>query len=334
VTGTGTAADAAWLLLCDRSPALRARVLAELLAVPADDPELADLLARRATDPETMDLFAVEPSDFQQLCLLLCRLGHLGLDRANPRVAELAERVFAEQRPDGAFPLDRFRTDDRYSMIPLQASVPLRALGSVGAATDPRTERAYDWLLDQRIADGSWPTGLVAGQPGGVPGYRALPGSPGCRANTQAALAALVLHPGRAGTEPARRAVDLLLRRETRDEWALGTETARLHGRDRAAGFISLYARFDLAFVLDLASRTGISPRDARVADLTGFLVGLRGPGGLWEHPAHPELGRWLTLDLLASLGRLDTIANGGGGWTGEGPRLAFRPDTAPVKRY
>ncbi|MER7466104.1 hypothetical protein [Streptomyces sp. NPDC097981] len=336
VEGTGLAASAALLLLCDRSPALRARVLTELLGVPADDPELADLLARRTTDPEIRELLTAEPADFQQLCMLLCRLGNLGLDRDHPRVAELAERVFAEQRPDGAFPLDRFRTDERYSMIPLQASVPLRAVAAVGAATDPRAERAYGWLLDRRLADGSWPTGLVAGQPGGVPGYRRLPGSPGCRANTQAALAALVLHPGRAGSEPARRAVDLLLRRETRDEWALGTETARLQGRERAAGFISLYARFDLAFVLDLASRTGISPRDARVADLVAFLEGLRGPGGLWEHPAHPELGRWLTLGLLASLRRLHATAAdpAAGGWTGEGPRLAFRPAEAPVKRH
>ncbi|MFJ1646421.1 hypothetical protein [Streptomyces sp. NPDC088258] len=321
--------DSAWLLLCDSSPALRCRVLSELLGVPDDDPELADLLPRRAEDPEVLALLAAEPEGLQELSLLLCRLGGLGLDRAHPRVEELVERVFARQQDDGSFPLTEFRTDERYAMIPLQVSVPLRGLGAVGAATDPRAERAYDWLLARRTQDGSWPTGLVAGQPGSVPGYRKLPGSPGCRANTEAALAALVLHPGRARSEPARRAADLLLRRETRDEWALGTEIARLRGRERAAGFISLHSRFDLAFVLDLVSRTGISAADARVAGLVGFLEGLRGPAGLWEHPAHPELSRWLTLDLLTSLGRLD-----GGDWAGEGPRLRFRPDDVPVKHH
>lgn len=323
--------DAVWLLLGDRSPALRARVLAELLDVPEDDPEYADLAARRLTDADTLDLLATRPADFQESVLLLARLGHLGLDRSHPRVAELHERVLAEQRADGAFPLTLFRTDDRYSMIPLQASIPLRALAAVGAATDPRAERAYDWLVDQRLPDGSWPTGLVAGQPGGVPAYRRLPGSPGCRANTQAALAALVLHPGRAGSEPARRAVDLLLRRETRDEWALGTEISRMHGRERAAGFISHHARFDLAFVLDLASRTGISSADARIGDLTAFLRGLRGAGGLWEHPSHPDLGRWLTLSLSVSLRRLDRALARGDSWAGEGPRLAFRSGAAPA---
>ncbi|WP_316524234.1 hypothetical protein [Kitasatospora brasiliensis] len=319
----------AWLLLCDSSPALRCRVLSDLLGVPSDDPELVDLTARRSEDPAVLALLEVDPSDFQHLCLLLGRLGRLGLDRDHPRVAELLERVFERQEDDGSFPLDAFRTDDRYSMIPLQASVPLRAVGSVGAATDPRSEKAYEWLLAQRVADGSWPTGVVAGQPGSVPGYRRLPGSPGCRANTEAALAALVLHPARAGSEPARRAADLLLRRETRDEWALGTEVARLHGRERATGFISLHSRFDLAFVLDLVSRTGVSAQDSRVADLVEFLDGLRGPAGLWEHPRHPDLSRWLTFDLLASLGRLAAD-----GWSGEGPRLRFRPDTGPVKHH
>ncbi|MFF1561651.1 hypothetical protein [Streptomyces sp. NPDC058279] len=319
----------AWLLLSDASPALRCRVLAELLDVPEDDPELADLLIRRVDDPEALALLHAEPDGLQELGHLLCRLGRLGFDRHHPRVAELVERLFAYQRDDGSFPLAEFRTDDRYTMIPLQVSLPLRGAGSVGAAIDPRAERAYDWLVAQRVEDGSWPTGLVAGQPGSVPGYRRLPGSPGCRANTEAALSALVLHPDRARSEPARRAADLLLRRETRDEWALGTEIARLHGRERAAGFISLHSRFDLAFVLDLVSRTGVSTQDARVADLVGFLDGLRGPAGLWEHPAHPDLSRWLTLDLLAGLRRLEA-----GDWAGEGPRLRFRPDDGPVKHH
>ncbi|MCE3034954.1 MULTISPECIES: prenyltransferase/squalene oxidase repeat-containing protein [Streptomyces] len=321
--------ESAWPLLCDPSPALRCRVLRELLDVPPDDPELVDLLARRYHDREALALLESEPGGLQELSHLLCRLGRLGLDRQHPRVAELVERVFAHRREDGSFPLTEFRTDDRYTMIPLQAALPLRGLGSVGAATDSRAEKSYAWLLERRTEDGSWPTGLVAGQPGGVPGYRKLPGSPGCRANTEAALAALVLHPAHARSEPARRAADLLLRRETRDEWALGTEIARLHGRERAAGFISLHARFDLAFVLELVSRTGVSARDARVTDLVDFLDGLRGPAGLWEHPAHPLLSRWLTLDLLVSMRRLRD-----GDWTGDGPRLRFRPGDIAVTHH
>ena len=44
--------DAELLLLADPSPALRFRVLTELLDVPVDDPEAADLAGRRDTGLE------------------------------------------------------------------------------------------------------------------------------------------------------------------------------------------------------------------------------------------------------------------------------------------
>ena len=228
--------------------------------------------------------------------------------------------MFVTQATDGSFPLALFRPDDRFQMIPMQTALPLRGLAMVGYAADDRAERAYDWLLAQRMGDGSWPTGIAAGQPGYVAGYRKLPGSRGCRANTQAALACLALHPDRCRDDAARRGVDLLLRRETRDEWAIGTETSRLLGADPATGFISFYARFDLAFVLDIASCIGVSLEDARIADLVGFLVNQRGTEGLWEHPEHPELSRWLTMSIRLSLRRLEH-----GNWAGTGPRLAFQ---------
>ena len=210
-------------------------------------------------------------------------------------------------------------------MIPLQTSLPLRGLAAAGYATDPRAERAYEWLLAQRLDDGAWPLGTAAGQPGYIAGYRKLPGSQGCRVNTQAALACLALHPGLRTSVEARMALDLLLQRETREEWSLGSEVARLLGVEEAAGFVTFYARFDLAFVLDLASRIGASADDPRVGDLVAFLDGLRGPGGLWEHPTHPELTRWLTFDMLASLRRLEA-----GSWIGTAPRVPFRAYRRP----
>lgn len=273
------------LLLADPSPALRLRVLTELLDVPPDDPEVVDLVARRAASAELAELVDTEPGDLKEAAWLLCRLGYAGLDRDHPRVRALAEQVFARQRADGAFPLRAFRTEG------------------------------------QRLDDGSWPSARAAGQPGYIAGYRRLPGSPGCRVNTQAAVACLVGHPVRGRGTETRRALDLLLRRETRDEYAIGTEVARLRGRGPAGGFFTFYARFDLAYVLDLASRAGASAEDPRVADLVEFLTARRGPAGLWEHPEFPELSRWLTLEILLSLRRLAT-----GDWAGAGPRMPFRP--------
>lgn len=313
------------LLLADRSPTLRRRVLVELLEVPADDPEVVDLTARQRRMPEIAGLVAPAADEgVRELAWRLCRLAHAGFGRDEPAVAEIAERVFERQAPDGSWPLAAVRkpgSDSGYEMIPLQVSLPLRGLAAAGYATDPRAERAYEWLLAQRLVDGAWLLGIAAGQPGYIAGYRRLPGSTGCRANTEAAIAALVLHPERRTSDATRRALDLLLQRETRDEWALGSEVARLVGAEPAVGFITFYARFDLAFVLELASRAGASVSDERVADLVGFLLALRAPGGLWEHPTHPELSRWLTFELLSSLRRLT-----GGEWAGTAPRIPFRP--------
>jgi hypothetical protein len=317
--------DTPLLLLADPSPALRLRVLVELLDAPADDPEVVDLTARRRRMPEIADLLAPGADEgIRELAWRLCRLAHAGLGRDEPGVAAIAERIFERQARDGSWPLAAVRkagSDSGYDMIPLQVALPLRGLAAAGYATDPRSERAYDWLLSKRLADGAWPLGSAAGQPGYIAGYRRLPGSTGCRANTEAAIAALVLHPERRTSDATRRALDLLLQRETRDEWALGSEVARLAGAEPAAGFITFYARFDLAFVLELAARAGASLDDDRVADLARFLLGLRAPGGLWPHPTHPELGRWLTFELLSSLRRL-----AGGEWAGTAPRIPFRP--------
>lgn len=316
--------ETAALLLCDPSPALRARVLTELLDAPPDDPEVADLTGRRGRDQEVQPLLTTESKDLRELSWTLCRLAYLGLDRAEPAVARIAKAIFARQRADGSFPLSAFsrsKSEPRYSMIPLQVSLPLRGLAAVGYATDPRAERAFRWLLDQRLDDGAWPLGMAAGQPGYIAGYRRLPGSKGCRVNTEAAIACLALHPERRRSPEARQALDLFLQRETRDEWALGTEVARLTGTDLVPGFITSYARFDLAFVLELASRIGASIDDARVRNLVAFFDSRRGNAGLWEHPERPELTRWLTFDILLSLRRLEA-----GDWAGAAPRMPFRP--------
>jgi hypothetical protein len=325
--------DAELLLLADPSPSLRYRVLTELLDVPADDPEAADLAGRRGAelaaalgvddnDDGSPDAAGADGADLRSLTWALCRAAYLGFDRTEPGVASLSEALFARQSRDGAFPLAGFRRgteDRRYTMMPLQTALPLRGLAAAGYAADPRAERAYDWLLAQRLDDGAWPVGVAAGQPGYIAGYRRLPGSTGCRVTTEAAIAALVLHPERRRSPDARRALDLLLQRETRDEWALGSEVERLVGTGAVPGFVTAYARFDLGFVLELATRAGAGPDDPRVASIAAFLDGRRGPAGVWEHPSRPELSRWLTFDLMLSERRLAS-----GDWAGTAPSLPF----------
>jgi hypothetical protein len=338
------------LLLTDPSPCLRWLVLRDLFGRPADDPELQELAAGRQADGRVKEILALqEPtgawpvgalalgraggSRVLSTAFALARLGYLGFDGEHPAVRRGAEFLFSRQMPDGAWPLagDLALTDgssempakERYSMIPLQTALPLRGLAACGYAADLRAERAYEWLLAQRLPDGAWPTGLAAGVHGYVAGYRALPHSRwGCRSNTTAALACLVLHPKRRTSEPARRALDHLLGRETREAFALGTEVARLAGAEKPSGFFTYFARFDLALVLDLCARTGISLEDGRVSDLVRFIRSLQGEFGLWEYREQPQVARWLTFDLLRALARLEAEP----GWIGSEPRTPFRP--------
>lgn len=345
------------LLLADPSPCLRFLVLRDLFGRDAGDPELAELSALRTADALAAEILALQAPDGSwkpgamaigraggshtlMTALALARLGYLGFDAALPAVARAAEWLFARQQADGSWPLgeDIALTDgsreqparERYAMIPLQTAFPLRGLAMCGYATDPRAERAYEWLLAQRLADGAWPTGIAAGVYGYVGGYRRLAHSRwGCRSNTTGVLICLALHPERRTSEPARQALDHLLGRETRDAYALGHEVARLTGSELARGFFTYFARFDLALLLDLCGRVGASCQDPRLTDLLEFVFSLRGGYGLWEYRTRPQVSRWLTFDLMRSLARLEM-----GDWVGSEPRTPFRPYPQRERRY
>lgn len=310
------------LLLADRSPSLRFRALTELGEVGSDDHEAAGPLAAIPASAEVTRALADRPDDSAGLGYLLCRLAYLRYD--GPEVTEIAEQIFLRQLPDGSWPLwlderpaagrgrgrpPRRPRAETYTTVPIQTALPLRGLAAAGRAEDPRAERAYEYLLRQRLDDGAWLGDRKADlPPSEVPGYRRLPGSSGCRTNTTAAVACLALHPVRRTSDATRLGLGHLLAAATRQEWSLGWEVARMLGLEAARGRLTFYARMDLAFLLDLASRCGGPADDTRVADLVEVLEALRGPFGLWEHPAHPQLSRWLTLDLDSSLRRLRTL--------------------------
>ena len=133
--------------------------------------------------------------------LALMRLGFLGFDPSHRSIQQGVAYLFSLQQEDGSWhlPRDNEETDTResYTMVPLQTALPLRALAMCGYAEDPRAERAYEWLLDKRLPDGAWPTGIAGGGTYGyVAGYRKMPHSRwGCRSNTTGVLQCLAYHP-------------------------------------------------------------------------------------------------------------------------------------------
>jgi hypothetical protein len=347
------------LLLADPSPSLRSLVLRELLGRPEDDPEVRELAVLRDDEPLVADLLALQEPDgswtavefgarggrLRATALALLRLGYLGLGRDHPTVVRGAEYLFSLQRRDGSWPLAEawsgtldglpLEGNEGYSMVPLQTALPLQSLALCGYASDPRAERAYEWLLAQRLPDGAWPTGIAAGNYGRVAGYRRLAHSRwGCRSNTSGALICLAHHPQRRFGSETRRALDLLLGRETRETHTLGFEVARLIGVEPARGFLTYYARFDLALILDLCWRVGANPDDERIAEMVEFVRGLRGAYGLWEYRPRRQASRWLTFDLLRSLSRLAASQTEPSTWFSLEPRTPFQPYVRKRRRF
>jgi hypothetical protein len=265
----------------------------------------------------------------------LVGLGYLGFGPEHRAVKKGAEYLFQRQMEDGSWPLPERKAEreliEPYAMIPLQTGMPLRGLAATGYATDPRAERAYEWLLQRQLPDGAWPSGVKGDQHVLPAGYRRLAHSRfGCRTNTSFAVSALALHPERRTTPAAQRGLDLLLAHDTLQASNLGYEVARTIGAERARGFFTYFARYDVGFVLDLCWRVGASLEDARIADIVGFVQGLRGQYGLWAYEPRPEVSRWVSFDLLRSLSRIDTETD----WVSLEPRTPFKPYPKRPRRY
>jgi len=337
------------LLLADPSPFLRLLVMKDLLYRPDSDAEVRELSKLLAGDRLVSDLRSLQSADgswssvpglgsrgsLHTTSLVLSRLGYIGLDPSDRMIQLGAEHLFAMQEEDGSWPLYHGDTDgssgDRYDMIPLQTAFPLRALSLCGYAEDDRCERAYEWLLDQRLPEGVWPTGISSGSYGGVAGYRRIAHSRlGCRSNTTAALLCFARHPRRRTESYTRKTLDHLLGRETREQGAVGWEVAKLIGAEPSSGFLTYFARFDTAVILDLCWRIGADADDPRIRDSISFIVSLQNRFGLWIYRDKPQVSRWLSFDLLRSLSRISSSTD----WISREPRTPFRAYDPLFRRH
>ena len=340
------------LLLADPSPCLRILVLKELMHRSDSDPEVQELTALRETDPIVTRLLSLQSEDgswgeealggnvpggrIQATSQALTRLGYLGFNSEHKSIQKGAEFLFSKQSNDGSWhrpsEIEKEETaKESYTMMPLQTALPLRGLAACGYAVDERAEQAYDWLVKQRLEDGSWPTGKAGNVFGYVAGYRRLAHSRwGCRSNTTASLIGLALHPKRRFSNEARRALGLLLGRETRERQNVGFEIARIIGVEAPSGFITFFAKYDLALILDLCWKVGADLGDERVAEIVEYIKQSQGPYGLWDYVPRPEASRWVTFDLLRSLSRLDKETD----WLSLEPRTPFAAYLRRPKRF
>ncbi|MHA1933881.1 MAG: hypothetical protein ACW97A_01250 [Candidatus Thorarchaeota archaeon] len=340
------------LLLVDQSPALRLLVLRNLLERKGDDPEVEELeellkeepiinglLERQAEDGSWKDSDiggTVTGNKVRATSFALNRLSYVGLANDNIAVQKGVEYIFSKQKKNGSWPVPRSydgisMDGGVYTMIPLQTSIPLLGISASGYATDDRAEHAYEWLLQTRLEDGSWPTGMIGEVYGYQAGYRKMPHSNwGCRTNTTFALSCLAQHPSRRKGQEARRALDLLLARETRDRLNLGFNVARTVGYEQHRGHFTFHAKFDPGLILDLSWRIGASIEDERVADLVDWVINQQGQFGMWEYEPQPKASRWITYDILRSLSSLDSSTD----WFTSEIRTQYRSYKKRSKRF
>jgi len=341
------------LLLTDPSPNLRILVLREILNRPEDDEEVQELLEIREKDPIIDSLFKTQLPDgswssvdltgkvsatgnLQATSQALVRLGYLGFNKDHKNVKKAANYIFSKQKKDNSWPIPTSRKGPfeeirGYDMIPLQVATPLEGLAACGYSTDTRAEKAYDWLMEQRLDDGAWSTGIASGVYGGVAGYRKIAHSRwGCRSSTLAVLNCLAYHPERRSSEEAKRALDLILGCETKQKNLLGFVISRLIGLEESRGWRTYYPKLDTAYILNLCCRIGASTDDERISELVNFVKGEQGEQGMWECSLHPQASRWLTFDLLWTLSNLNESTD----WISMEPRTPFQPYTKKIKRY
>ncbi|MFX1374763.1 MAG: prenyltransferase/squalene oxidase repeat-containing protein [Promethearchaeota archaeon] len=341
------------LLLTDPSPNLRLLVLKYLLKRPDDDEEIQELLTLKEYDPIVESLIKTQLADgswssvdfqgkkstsgnLQSTSQALVRLGYLGFDKDYIIVRKAADYIFSKQENDGSWPIPARKQRDfeeirGYDMIPLQAATPLEGLVACGYSTDTRAEKAYDWLIEQQLDDGTWSTGTASGVYGGVAGYRRIPHSRwGCRSSTIAVLNCFSYHPQRRTSSIAKRALDLILGCEMKQKKLLGFVISRLIGLQESRGWRTYYPKMDIAHILSLCWKIGASLNDERIFDLVEFVKEQQNDYGLWECYLHPQASRWLTYDLLRTFSHLDNNTD----WFSLEPRTPFQEYPKKLKRF
>jgi hypothetical protein len=140
----------------------------------------------------------------------------------------------------------------------------------------------------------------------------------------------LALHQTRRTSSAAKRALDVLLARETRERLDLGFEVARTIGIEKPSGFLTYHAKFDMALFLSLCWRIGADKSDERISELTDYIIRQQGVYGLWEYLPHPEASRWVTFDILRSLAQMDKSTD----WLTMEPRTPFSAYPKRPRRY
>jgi len=190
-------------------------------------------------------------------------LSDLGLDRTNPQVKRLAERIFEYKLRLGS-PFNFY-----YEEMCISANT-ARMLTRFGYADDRRVRKLYDWILEDQRDDGGW--NCSQGTPGTLDVWEPL-----------AAFAAI---PPASRSPRMDRAIargaEFYLERKLFEEGRSYPPWRRLHYPN--------HYYYDILVGLDLLTQLGFAG-DRRLRPALKILADLRRPDGTWlMGPIHPDV--------------------------------------------
>jgi hypothetical protein len=266
-----------WLL--GGEPFVRYRTLTDLLDRLENDQEVIDAKnsifkyqpVKQILDRQNADGYWGNPADIHTwwpkkdtTFWLLGILADFGFKRGNPRMAAACDYVFGTQMPGGGFgwsppptPGDCF------------TGILVGSLAKLGYTSDPRLQRAYDWLLNrQRLDGGFWckNTGL----PGG-PREK----EPSCAFATLCVMGALAENPEISNGTISRRGLKFLLKC-----WRnRGKIKYAGHDSQIGRGWEKLkypYTDYRILKYLDILSRFESVRKDPGMHEMMDMLIGKR----------------------------------------------------------
>lgn len=196
-------------------------------------------------------------------------LADLGLDRRDPRIARIAERIF-DFKLQLSSPFNFFHEEA------CMAGNTARMLTRFGFSSDRRVRKLFDWLIEDQREDGGW--NCAQGTPGTLDVWEPL------------SAFASVPEPERspAMDRAIERGVAFYLERKLMEEGRRYPPWGRFH--------FPTYFFYDVLVGLDLVTRLG-GAHDRRLRPALELLRDRRRPDGTWAMgPTHPDLGRGVTM--------------------------------------
>jgi hypothetical protein len=253
----------------------------------ASDPRVADLLS--ATDPWPPEGRSTKACDPGDAIWKVGVLADFGLDRSDPRVAALAERLFASAAPDGTFRhggFDHTKTYDArgYTCI---THVVTGALARFGYRDDPRLAPAFDHIRATQRLDGGWHPNAALQS-----GVR-RESEPSCPFGTLQVLRAVTNVGGELLGWVGPRAADYLL-----CCWARRDEPFRPVGFGMGSTFAKLnypFATYGILGVVDALTAVPASRRDSRLVALVDAVAASGRADG---YLAATVSGAWTAFDF------------------------------------